>query len=326
MPAHVSSLKPTAGALPAQPGPLASTRLVGALCMLVAAAAWGGMFPVAKSALVHIDAYAMTVIRYGITAVLMALLLWQLEGRAALRTDGKLLPAFIFGSIGFAGFSLLAFNGLRHTTPTHAAVLAALMPLLTALCNAVLARSLPPMATRISIGLALAGVLLVVSHGDLHSLVSGGSAWGDLLVFLGGLSWVVYTLGARRFPGWSPLRYTTVTVLAGFLGILLVSIAAWLLDAAHLPSRESLAAITPELVYIVLIGSLAAVLSWNAGIARLGPVDGVLFINFVPVTTFAIQASRGVPITGWEVAGGVLVAAALLFNTAMQKRSARRAG
>ena len=38
------------------------------------------MFPVAKSALTHLDPYILTAVRYGVTAPVMLAILWRLEG------------------------------------------------------------------------------------------------------------------------------------------------------------------------------------------------------------------------------------------------------
>jgi drug/metabolite transporter (DMT)-like permease len=57
-----------------------------------------------------------------------------------------------------------------------------------------------------------------------------------------------------------------------------------------------------------------AVLAWNAGIAILGPANGVLFINLVPITAFAIGVAQGHRFGASEIIGVVLVIGALLAN------------
>ncbi|MBA3995839.1 MAG: EamA family transporter [Candidatus Accumulibacter sp.] len=245
--------------------------------MLLAAVSWGGMFPVAKATLHFVDPFFLTLIRYGITAVLMLAILWRVEGRAALRPEGRGAALFLFGGAGFCGFGLFVFTGLRASTPAHGAILVALMPLLTA-------------------------------------LIAAG------LILLGVLSWVVYTLGARRLAGWSPLRYSTLTVVYGVIGIALCTALAMLAGIAHVPEAGALANTLPHFFYIVVFASVIAVLGWNEGVRRIGPVNGVLFINFVPITAFLIQAGQGQPVSHWELAGATLVIVALLLNNRMQQK------
>ena len=301
--------------------PSARPLVFGSLCMLIAAICWGGMFPVAKAMLRWVDPFFLTLIRYALTAVIMLAILWLREGRAALRADGRAGSLFLFGGAGFCGFGLFAFTGLRTSSPAHGAILVALMPLLTAALTAVLARALPPRHTLLGIGLALAGVALAVSNGHPAALFESHSAGADALILTGVVSWVVYTLGARRFAGWSPLRYSTLTVVYGVLGIAFCTALAMAAGLAQLPAPAALAQTLPHLVYIVVFASVIAVLGWNEGVRRIGPVNGVLFISFVPVTAFLIQAVQGLPISAWELGGAALVAVALVLNNVLQRRA-----
>ena len=72
------------------------------------AVVWGGQFVVGKSALQTIDAFPLSTVRYALAAVLWLLVLVVLEGRGALRLDGRGWRLFWLGSLGFAGFNLFA--------------------------------------------------------------------------------------------------------------------------------------------------------------------------------------------------------------------------
>ena len=67
---------------------------------LIAALCWGAMFPIAASAMHHIDPFPLTAIRYGVAVPVWVVLLLALEGRRALRTDGRTLDLFVLGSLG----------------------------------------------------------------------------------------------------------------------------------------------------------------------------------------------------------------------------------
>src|SRR3569833_2588655 len=103
--------------------------------LLRAAVSWGGMFQVAKPLLPQIDAFHMTAIRYGGAAFLFAGLLAYREGWGAFRLEGRGMLLWLYGSLGFAGLHLQAITGLAHSRREHAAVIMALMPLMTALGN-----------------------------------------------------------------------------------------------------------------------------------------------------------------------------------------------
>lgn len=289
--------------------------------LLLAAVSWGGMFQVAKPLLPQIDAFHMTAIRYGGAAFLFAGLLAYREGRGAFRLEGRGMLLWLYGSLGFAGFNLLAFTGLAHSRPEHAAVIMALMPLMTALVNWGMRGTRPASHTLVAIAIALTGVVLVVSNGHLSALSASGQVGGDLLLLLGALCWVFYTLGAARFTHWSPLRYTTLTCLLGVLSIFAATAAMTRLGHIHPPSMAAVQDGLWALAYMVVIGAVIAVLSWNAGIRQLGALNGVLFINFVPVSAFVIGVILGHRFGLAELAGAAFVILALIFNSLLSQRA-----
>lgn len=281
--------------------------------LLTATILWGGMFPVAKDALVVVDAYYLNTLRYGVTAAAFLVVLLLVEGRQALRFEGKFVSACLFGTIGFAGFSLFAFVGLAHTQAAHGAIIMAMQPMIGALTRWLWQGHRPPRITLVCIAAAFVGVFLVVTRGQLGNLYSG-AGWGDFLIVLGAVSWVIYTLAASRFPGWSPLRYTALTCLTGEAAILVVTAGATALGLSTTPALHTLYPIAPQLLYLVVFASIVAVLAWNAGMRALDPLSGMLFINVVPITAFLIGIYQGQHFVGAELAGAALVIAALFTN------------
>ena len=135
---------------------------------------------------------------------------------------------------------------------------------------------------------ALFGVVLVITHGDPSRSIGGDGRAGDLLVLAGVASFVAYTTGARRFTGFSPLRYTALSATGGTITILAVTAVVTLTGAYPLPSAADWGAAAPATVYIILAGAVIGVLAWNEGVKRIGAANGALFMNLVPVVTFAV--------------------------------------
>lgn len=294
----------------------------GMLALLLAAVLWGGMFPVAKAALVTLDAYWLTLVRYGSGALLFVALLAAIEGRAVLRFESRTLALWVYGTAGFAGFSILAFLGLSRSQPEHGAIILALMPLLGVLVNAVWRGVRPTPASIAAIALALIGVALVITKGHLAALTQGGEAMADLSILAGALCWVIYTIGAQDFPGWSPLRYTALSCLMAVPSIAGIALLATLAGMAHAPSLSMLAGLTGELVYLIMFAGVVAVLAWNMGIKRVG-ASGVLFINFVPVTALIIGWFQGHRLSMAELAGALIVMVALVLGNLDRRPAAR---
>ena len=301
------------------------TTAVGVLFATTTAVVWGGQFVVGKSALESVDAAPLSTIRYALAAALWLAVLAVLEGPRSLRLDGRGWRLFWLGSLGFAGFNLLAYTGLAHARPQSAALIVALGPLLTALVLWRRTRVRPSRATFAFLGVALVGVALVVSEGHPATIVEGAIGWGDGLVLAGVFSFVLYSLGAAEFRHLSPLRYTALTAGLGWLTMAAATAVLVGVGLAAWPSAAQLQDVTPQIAYLAIPGAVVAVLTWNAAIGAIGPQNVVLFSNLIPVTTFVIEIVRGYRPNGVEVAGAALTIAALVANNLFARRvQARR--
>ncbi|HET7513924.1 MAG TPA: DMT family transporter [Gaiella sp.] len=294
---------------------------LGVLFATTTALVWGGQFVVGKSALQTIDAFPLSTVRYAIAAALWLVVLLAVEGRGSLRLEGRGWRLFWLGSLGFAGFNLFAYTGLAHARPETASLIVALGPLLTALVLWRRTKVRPAPATFALLGVALAGVALVVSAGHPSSLLHGAIGWGEVLVLAGVFSFVLYGLGAAEFTSFSPLRYTALTATLGWLtiaGATLVVIATGLVEA---PTAAQLTSVWPQIVYLAVPGAFVAVLTWNAAISAIGPQNAVLFSNLIPVTTFAIEIVRGYRPNAFELLGAALTIGALVASNLVARRT-----
>lgn len=282
------------------------------------------MFSVAKRTLAHLDAFALGTVRYAIGVVLFVILLVVFEGWRALRYDGRLAAAALFGLIGITGFNLFVWIGLNYTRPEHASIILALQSPLTALALWLWKGHRPAAFTLACIAAALAGVVLVVTKGDpagaLADLGRGGALLGDVLVLLGGIAWIAYTVSASTFGGWSPLRFTVLTCIPGFVGLLAANALAIAVGAASLPSLESVAQVKWQIAYFSTCTVVLGVLAFNASARRLGPLNTMLMLNFVPVGVFGIEAALGRRFGVAELLGGATVVAALVANNLYLRR------
>ena len=296
---------------------------LGAALATTTAVAWGGQFVVGKSALERVDAFPLSTIRYAIAVVLWLAVLAAFEGRRSLGLDGHGLRLLWLGTLGFAGFNLLAYSGLAHARPESAALIVALAPLLTALVLWHRTGKRPSATTFALLGVALAGVALVVSRGHPSAIIDGAIGWGDLLVLGGVLSFVFYGLGAAQFPDFSSLRYTTLTATLGWISMALATAVALAAGWVPMPTSGDVWAITPQIAYLALPGAVVAVLAWNEAIRLIGAQNTFLFGNLIPVTTFAIEIVRGYRPDAAEIVGAALTIGALVANNLLTRREER---
>jgi drug/metabolite transporter (DMT)-like permease len=284
----------------------------------LAVVCWMPLFSVAKRTLPYVDAYALGSLRYLIGIALFVALLAAVEGRQALRYDGRLAAATIAGLIGITGFNLFVWIGLAHTLPEHASIILALQTPLVALAVWATRGHRPPRFTLGCVAVAISGVLLVVTKGDparaIADVAAGGAILGDVLVLFGALSWITYTLSAARFPAWSPLRFTVLTCIPGTVGLVVANAAALALGAATVPTAAAVADVAWQLAYFSVGTVVLGVLAFNNANRRLGPLNTMLMLNMVPIGVFGIEAALGRSFSAVEIGGALVVVGALVAN------------
>jgi len=105
--------------------------------------------------------------------------------------------------------------------------------------------------------------------------------------------------------------------------IVAVTLLATLVGSSNLPTLQVVESLPAEIAYLSIAAGVLAVLAWNAGIGILGAANGVLFINLVPITAFAIGVAQGHRFGAGEFIGVVLVIGALLANNIATRAPAR---
>lgn len=301
----------------------------GVLFCLIATISWGTMFPVMTQVLSKTDPFTFTAMRYSIAAVAFTVLLLIKEGTIALKLRGeRYFLAWLLGTAGFAGFGFLVFWGQQLAGPSGAltaSIMMATMPMMGLLVNWILHRVRPPFYSFFFISLSFFGVVLVITKGDLSSIISTPQNYSaHIPLILGAFCWVIYTIGGSFFPKWSPYRYTAVTTLLGLPSIFMVNLILLTSGIIPFPSIQTTLSIIPHLIYMALVAGFIGVLSWNIGNKIITPLNGVLFMDVVPVTAFIISALTGVIPQNGQIIGASITAIALILNNIFQRRRMMR--
>lgn len=288
----------------------------------------GAMFPVAHSAFQHIDPFYFTIIRYvGVSVILVAFLLWK-EGKQAFRLEGKGKQLWFFGTMAFTVYNLLIFWGedlLGEPGIMVASVMEALMPMISILIVSLLYKRLPKSFTLLFVVIAFVGAVLVITKGDIQSFLGATSnMFPSFMIFIAVVGWVVYTMGGSQFAGWSALRYSTLSCLLGTgTAVVIVGILT-LTGYVSVPSIETLTVTSPHLAFMIIFPGVIALLGWNVGVNILSPINALLFINFVPITTLIISFIEGSTLTVYDYIGTLLIIISLLGNNIYLRLTERK--
>lgn len=297
----------------------------GVLYCIIATVSWGVMFPIMTSALTRVDPFTFTSLRYGFALIPFLIVLLYREGRNALNLKGERFGlAWLLGTIGFVGFGFFVFLGQKLAGPDGAltaSIMMATMPMLGVLVNWAIRRVAPPAVSVAFIIMSFCGVVTVVTKGHYSSLIEHPQAYGaDLLIILGALCWVIYTVGPTFFPKWSAYRYTAVTTLLGVPSVLAINAALYVSGVVPVPSAADFRFIAPHVAYMSMIAGFVGVLCWNLGNRILTPLNGTLFMDVVPITAFLLSTTQGVVPVGAQITGACITGTALIFNNIFMRQ------
>lgn len=301
---------------------------LGALLCLTASLSWGAMFPVANDAFFHIDPFYFTIFRYGsVTLILIVALYWR-EGKEAFRLEGKGFSLWFFGTMAFTIYNVLIFFGqdlLGEPGIMVASIMEALMPTISIVIVWLLYKQRPHPVTISCVVVAFIGVFLVITNGDVISFFTAiNDIIPSFIIFIAVTGWVVYTMGGEHFAGWSALRYSTLSCLLGTVTASLVVMLVTVSGYISVPTIENIKIVSPHILFMIIFPGVIALVGWNVGVNILSPLNSLLFINFVPVTTLVISHFQGYTITMYDYIGAACIIVSLLTNNVFLRLQLRK--
>lgn len=289
---------------------------VAVLSLLGATLFWAGNYIVGEAAVATIDPVSLVFLRWLFAAVpliVIAQLVERPSWKQALRAWPWLLALSVTGVVGY---TLLLYGALQYTSAFNASLINAFNPALIALAAAVFLRERLTASGVIGVLLALAGVLIVLSRGDIGALVSNGFGLGDLLMIGAILAWTVYTVLGRVAPKVPPITSTAVqSVMAAAL-----MLPATLLTGG--PTMPADAAGWWALAYIVVFPSVLSYLLWNRALTVIPPGRAGVFLNLLTVFTAVLTVLTGQAITLPQILGGLVILAGIAIANAAAFRRA----
>ena len=272
--------------------------------LLVTASAffWGANFVLAGPILADLPPLWAAAMRFVLGAVLMFTIAGVRREKLLGLLKRHAAVYLLLGAVGIGGFNLFFFYALKSTSANSAALIMATNPLLTALLAVALLGERLTNRHLVALPLALIGVAVVISQGNMHKLESLNFARGDLLMLAANLCWALYNVLVRRFmPQGSAIANTSWVMAAG--AILLAAVA--LGSDTHVSALDDKAALA--MAVMVIGGTVLAYVFWGVGIARLGAARTAIFVNLVPVFAMLVGVFMGTLPSAAQIAGGLIV-------------------
>ncbi len=254
--------------------------------VIFAVAAWGASFVATKIALQDLQPVTLVWLRFAMDVAILAGVVLR-RGQWVVPNRRDLLA---FAGVGFLGITFhqwLQSTALVQAQATTTAWIVSTSPVIIAILGALLLRERLTGPRAAGIGLAAAGVLLLVSKGDLRGLFTG-SAWtlGDGLVMISAVNWAVFSVLSRGLMRRHPAALALLYVMGFgwvFSTLLFFATGPGLADIAHLTPRG-----WAGLLFLGIGCSGLAYIAWYDAL-RVLPVSQVgAFLYVEPIVTLVV--------------------------------------
>jgi drug/metabolite transporter (DMT)-like permease len=267
-------------------------------------AIWGGTFVAGKLVVAVLSPMMGSFARYVIACVALMVAAFALENGLPRLTRQQWIATFVLGALGVFAYNLFFMASLEKLPASRAALIIALNPVITITISSLVLRERLSARRWLGVAIALFGVWIVISHGDIASIASAGIGAGELFMFGAVTSWALYTIiGRKVLAGLTPLAATNYAALWGTL----------LLGCVALPEFSSLSMaqfdwrMIGALAYLGVCGTALAFVWYYMSIKKVGTAVASIFNNLVPVFGVAISVLLlGEPLLTSMLTGGAI--------------------
>ncbi len=274
---------------------------------------WSVSFVATKIALKTFPPLGLGLIRFGLAAILLGSFL-AIRKDIEKPTPIDLAKLALSGFLGITVYFSLENVGVKYSTASDAALIVSSYPAITMLLETLFFRKKFPAISYIGVGLAIAGVYMIVSIG--HSSEATERLFGDILLVLAGVVWAFYNFITSTVV--STYSMTTITfyqTMAGAIGFLpLIFFEA---DHWTIPTTDSLIAV----IYLGVFCSLLAFYSYAYGLRQVPSSSAVILMNLVPVfgVLFSVVILNEV-INFKQIMGGLVIIIGVMLSIFSTKK------
>ena len=282
-------------------------RIIGIILIAISAASFGTLAIFGRYATANgIDTYTLLFLRFGLSAILMgALLILRRESFPRGRT---LLQLIGMGAIGYVGQSFSYLTAIKYASPGLVALLLYLYPVFVAVLSSLVLHEKITRLKGTALLIALLGMALTINP-------QGGQIPGILLALSAALIYSVYIIvGTHVMQSVSALQSSTVIFTSA--GLVYAGLMA--ANGPHWP-----VGVTGWWIItgVVLIATVIPVVTFLAGLQRIGPTNASMLSTLEPVVTVVLAAvlfnDALKPIT---LLGGCLILTAVILLTRAELR------
>lgn len=279
------------------------------LLLTMTALFWAGNSIVGRAARELVPPAALSFWRWVIAFCLLLPLAWL-----HLKRDWPVLRAnwpimVLLGTLGIGAFNTMLYTGLQTTTALNSMMLQSAQPALILMVGALVMGDRTSARQIAGVIVSLAGVLTIISRGDIGALLGLELNTGDAIIGVAVILWAIYSVFLRRRPVVHPLSFLAASIMVGIMVISPVYAHELWSGRTIVPVWESGLAIA----YVSIFPSFLAYLFFNRGVELIGSAATGQYLNVMPLMGAGLaMLFLGEELHLFHVAGLALVVAGIL--------------
>lgn len=274
------------------------------ILMLVTTFCWASNLIAGKESFAGFSPLALAQLRMLLAALFYGALFLLWPGRPKLPpTSRQWLMLGMTALMGITLNQIFYLEGLAHTSVTHAGLIQAVGPIMVLLLAAALGRESLTLRNCAGMGVAFAGVAILLTGGPSSK---NGAHWsGDLILLAAGASFAYYTILTKDVAAEYDPR--TLSMLVFGIGSVLLMPFCWRSVLAVKWSQVPWRA-WAGLAFMVIFGSAVAYLIYAFSLSVLSASSVAAFAYLQPVMAIGLGMwILGERITLTAIAGGMLI-------------------
>jgi len=248
------------------------------LLLSVTALCWAGNAIVGRLAAGHIPPVTLSFLRWAFAFLIILPLAWPHLRRDWPAIRANLGMMIVLAMTGISAFNTMQYWALEHTQALNTLLLQSAGPLFVAVWSLILLGVRLTLAQAGGIALSLAGVLVILLHGDLTALASIQFNRGDVIFLVALAIFGFYSALSLKRPAIHGLSFVGFTFGCG--AACLVPLWIWELSTRPVMAFDTANLLT--LVYVAVFPSTLAYLCFNRGVQLIGANRAAPLFHVVP--------------------------------------------
>ena len=240
---------------------------------------WAGNAIAGKLSVNEISPMVVVWMRWSIVVLLLVSIRRQKMVQDFQILKSRQIWLWLMGGLGLTGFNALFYLAAQYTSAIHLGLIQSVMPALIIFGVAVIFRVRLSIIEIAGCSLTIMGVVVIVTKGDVLSLIGADIGKGDLFMLGACVLYAGYTIGLRVRPALDGMGMMTWLAIAAWVGSFPLLAIEYSYGTVQFPSGSAWLTI----LFIAIVPSFLSQLFYMRAVDLTSPNIAGIYTNMVPV-------------------------------------------